>query len=109
MEPNETDSPKSPFPASSQWQSIRLRPRHAVGSEVTVLVLACRGSGSGRGSGSVGSVGSTSGNKCGTAGVNDNGIKGCWSRSGVDDGTDVAASVARGVATGVKVRLPHPD
>jgi hypothetical protein len=42
------------------------------------------------------------GNRCGAAGVSDNGVDGCWSRSGVDDDIDVASGVAGGVARGVK-------
>jgi hypothetical protein len=37
------------------------------------------------------------------AGVSDNGIKGSWSRSGVDVGVDVAWSVAGGAARRVKL------
>jgi hypothetical protein len=52
---------------------------------------------------SAGSVSRTKGNRCGAAGVSGNGVHGCWSRSGVDDDEiDVDASLAVGVATGVK-------
>jgi hypothetical protein len=50
----------------------------------------------------VGNVSRTMGNRCGAAGVSNNGVDGCWSRSGVDDDIDVAASASGGVAGGVK-------
>jgi hypothetical protein len=65
-----------------------------VGSEGTVLALTRSGSGS------AGSVSRTMGTRCGAAGVSDNGVDGCGSRSGVDDDIDVA--LAGGVARGVK-------
>jgi hypothetical protein len=83
------------IPVALNGIGIKLQPRHPVGSEGTVLVLASSGRGSSR------RVSRTSGNRCGAAGVSDNGVDGCWSRSGVDDGIDVAASVAGGLARGV--------
>jgi hypothetical protein len=74
--------------------SIKLQPRHAVGSEGTFACGCSR-------SGSAGIVSRTMGNRCGAAGVNDNGVDGCWSRSGVDEDIDVAVAVAVGVARGV--------
>jgi hypothetical protein len=73
---------------------VNFQPRHAVGSEGTLLALAR--------SGSTGSVGRTRGNICGAAGVRDNRINGCGSRSGIGDSVDGPASVAGGLASGVQ-------
>jgi hypothetical protein len=48
------------------------------------------------------SVSGTSGDGCGTAGVSDNRVAGCGSRSGLDDGIRAAASAVGRVARGGK-------
>jgi hypothetical protein len=77
-------------------KGIKRQPRHAAGSEGTMLALTHSGTGS------AGIVSRTMGNRCGAAGVSENGVDGCWSRSGVVDDMDVASGVAGGVARGVK-------